>query len=82
MELRLEPGLAAKVEQWSAQTGRPVGDLLEDAITGYLDELGGLRTTLDRRYDEIVSGKVQPMDGREVYRLLKERAAERRKSIA
>jgi hypothetical protein len=82
MELRLEPGLAATVEQWSAQTGRPVGDLLEDAITGYLDELGELRSMLDRRYDEIVSGKVQPMDGHEVYRLLKERAAERRKSIA
>jgi hypothetical protein len=82
MELRLEPGLAAKVEQWAAQTGRPVGDLLEDAIAGYFDELGELRSMLDRRYGEIVSGKVEPMDSREAYRLLKERAAERRKSIA
>ena len=57
MELRIEPGLAAKVEQWSAQTGRPVGDLLEDAIAGYFDELGELRSMLDRRYEEIVGGK-------------------------
>jgi hypothetical protein len=82
MDFRLESALAAKVEQWSTQTGRPVGDLLEDAVAGYFDELSELRTTLDRRYDEIVGGKVKPMGGREAYRLLKERAAERRKSIA
>jgi len=82
MDLRLEPGLAAKVEQWSAQTGRPAGDLIEDAMAGYFNELGELRTMLDSRYDEIVSGKVQLVDGAEAYRLLKERAVTRRKSIA
>ena len=82
MELRLEPELAAKVEQWSAETGRPAGELVEDAITGYFSEIEELRETLDRRYDEIVSGKVQPVDGPEAVRLIKERAAARRKSIA
>ena len=37
---------------------------------------------LDRRYDEIVSGKVQPLDGPEAVRLIRERAAARQKSIA
>jgi hypothetical protein len=30
---------------------------------------------LDRRYVEILSGKVQPLDGPEAVRLIKERAA-------
>jgi len=71
MELHLEPELAAKVEQWSAETGLPVNHLIEDAITGYFSEV-----------EQIVSGRVQPMDGREAVRLIKERAAVRRKSIA
>jgi len=82
MEIRLQPELAAKVEQWSAETGRPADDLIEDAIAGYLSETGELRAMLDRRYDEIVSGKVQPLDGPEAVRLIRERAAARQKSIA
>jgi hypothetical protein len=82
MELTLEPVLAAKVEQWSAETGRPAGELVEDAIAGYFNEVGELRTMLDSRYDEIASGKVQLVDGAEACRLLKERAAARQRSIA
>jgi predicted DNA-binding protein len=82
MEVRLEPELAAKVKQWSAETGRPIGDLVEDAITGYFGEIEQLREMLDRRYDEIASGKVQGMSGPEAVRLIRERAAARRKSIA
>jgi predicted DNA-binding protein len=82
MELHLEPELAAKVERWSAETGRPPGDLVEDVIAGYFREIEDLQTLLDSRYDEIASGKVQLVDGAEAYRLLKERAAARRKSIA
>ena len=79
MELHLEPELAAKVDQWSAETGRPAGELVEDAIAGYFSETGELRAMLDRRYDEIVSGKVEPLDGHEAIRLLRERAAARDK---
>ncbi len=82
MELTLEPVLAAKVEQWSAETGRPAGELVEDAIAGYFSELGELRSMLDSRYDEIASGKVQPLDGVEACRLIRERADARRKQIA
>ncbi len=82
MELHLEPELAAKVEQWSTKTGRPAADLVEDAIASYFSEVDELRDMLDSRYDEIASGEVQPMDGPEAVRLIKERAAARRKSIA
>ena len=82
MEVRLEPALAAKVEQWSAETGRPANELLEDAINGYFSEIEQLKEALDRRYDEIASGKVKGLDGPEAVRLIKERAAARRKQIA
>lgn len=82
MELRLEPELAAKVEQWSAETGRPVNDLVEDAITGYFSEIERLKETLDSRYDDIESGRVQLVDGEEACRILRENAAARQKSIA
>jgi hypothetical protein len=81
MELHLEPELAAEVEQWSAQTGRPAGELVEDAIAGYFRETRELRATLDRRYDDIVNGKVKPLDGPEAVQRIKERAAARRESV-
>ncbi len=82
MEVRLDPELAAMVEQWSATTGQPVGEILEDAVKSYFSELEQLRETLDRRFDEIASGKVKGLDGPEAVRLIKERAAARRKQIA
>ena len=82
MELRLEPDLAAKVEQWSARTGRPAGDLVQDALATYLAELSELGAMLEKRYNEIENGTVQPLTGEEAYRRLKESAARRRKSIA
>ena len=82
MEVSLQPELAAKVEQWSAETGRPVNELLEDAVKGYFSEVEQLKETLDRRFDEIVSGKVKGLDGPEAIRLIEERAAARRSQIA
>ena len=48
MDLRLKPGLAAKIDQWSAQTGRPACDLVEDAVAAYFNELGELRARVGR----------------------------------
>lgn len=82
MELRLEPELAAKVEELAAQTGRPAGELIEDAISAYFTEIEEIRATLDRRYDEIVSGKVKGVGGDDARRILEERIAARQRSIA
>jgi hypothetical protein len=80
MEIRLEPGLAAKVERWSAETGRPAGELAEDAFAGYFAEIAEIRQMLDSRYDDLASGRVRPIPGEEAYRILMERAQARRKS--
>jgi len=82
MEVRLQPELAAKVKQWSAETGLPIGDLVEDAITGYFGEVEEIKAMIDSRYDDIESGRVQMVDGEEACRILRERAAARQKSIA
>jgi hypothetical protein len=80
MELRLEPELAAKIEQWSAETGRPAVELVEEAFAGYFDEIAEIRQMLDSRYDDLASGRVRPVPGEEAYKILKERARARRKS--
>ena len=80
MEIHLEPVLAAKVEQLSAETGRPAGELVEDAIAGYFAEIAEIRQTLDSRYDDLVSGRVRPIPGEEAYQTLKGRLQTRRKS--
>jgi predicted transcriptional regulator len=80
MEIRLEPELAAKVEQWSAETGRPASELAEDAFAAYFAEVGEIRQMLDSRYDDLASGRVRPIPGEEAYEILKERARARRKS--
>jgi hypothetical protein len=82
MELHLEPALAAKVEQWSAETGRPPEDIVKDAIAGYFSEVEEIRATLDRRYDEMASGKVKGVPGDQARRILEERIAARQRSIA
>jgi predicted DNA-binding protein len=82
MELRLEPELAAKVGQWSAQTGRPADELVEDAVANYLQEVDDLRSLLDSRYDDMLSGKVKGVPGEEARRILEERMAVRQRSIA
>lgn len=74
MQVRFEdPELQAKVEQWVSETGRPAEELVEDAITGYFEELKRMRSTLDSRYDDIKSGKVKPIAGDEARTRLLER---------
>ena len=54
-------------------SGRRSDELVEDAVTSYFDELACTREMLDRRYDDLESGRVQPIDGEEAYRLLMEK---------
>ena len=65
MEVHLTPELEKKLNDLAEQTGRAADELVEDAMTGYLDELAGLRGRLDRRYDDLKSGRVKPIDGDE-----------------
>jgi len=79
MEVHLTPGAQAKLNQLTRDTGRPSDELLEDAVTGLFDELAFTREMLDRRFDDLESGRVRPIDGEEAYRRLMEKTEARRK---
>ena len=73
MELTLTPDVQAKLEQMARDAGRQTAEVIEDAVNGLFDELAYAREMLDRRYDEMESGKVQGIDGEEAYRRLMEK---------
>lgn len=78
MEVRLTPETESRLNELAAQTGRPAEELVEDAMAGYLQELVGVRNTLNSRYDDILSGRVKPLDGEEALARLRRKSKERR----
>ena len=78
MEVHVGPELAKKLTDLAATTGRAANELVEDALTAYLEELASLRETLDSRYDGLKSGRVKPIDGEEAFRRLREKSERRR----
>ncbi len=80
MVVRLKPETESRLQELAAKTGRQPAELVEDAMAGYLAELAQVRDTLDRRYDEIKSGRVRPIDGEEAFSRLRNKSKERRRS--
>jgi predicted transcriptional regulator len=78
MEVYFSADIKAKLDQLVQASGRNTDEVLEDAILGLYDELAEVRTTLDRRYDDLASGRVKPIDGKEALARLRARAAARR----
>ena len=76
MEVHLTPELEAKLNEMATKTGRATDELVQDAMAGYLEELADVRGMLDRRYDEIKSGKVKPIDGEAFFESLRQREDE------
>ena len=64
------------------ESGRSSHELVEDAVIGYVDELTRTREMLDRRFDDLESGRVQPIDGEEAYRRLIEKTEAQRNRSA
>ena len=78
MEVHFKPEVQAKLEQMAQESGRPSDELVEDALTGYFDELAHTREMLDRRFDDLESGRVKPIDGEEAFRRLLEKTEAQR----
>jgi predicted DNA-binding protein len=78
MEVRLSPELEAKLNHVVKETGLAVDDLVEDAMAGYLEELSQVRNALDDRYDDIKSGRVNPVDGESFFEDLRRKSQQRR----
>ena len=78
MEVHLSPELEKKLNDIAAETGRPTDELFGDALAAYLDELSTVRGLLDRRYDDLKSGRIKPIDGEEAAARLREKSKRRR----
>ena len=82
MEVHFTPELEKRLTDLAALSGRPAGDLVQDAVAGLVDELADTRNMLDRRYDEVKSGKVKLIPGEEAFARLHERIEARRTGLA
>lgn len=80
MELRFKPETEARLHEMAQQSGRPLEDVVEDALSGYFAEAAELHATLDRRYQEIKSGAVKPIDGEAFFESLRMRESKNRSS--
>jgi predicted transcriptional regulator len=80
MVVHLKPETESRLQKLAAKTGRAPADLVEDAVAGYLVELTQVRDLLDRRYDDIKSGRVVPIDGDEAFTQLRRKSEDRRHS--
>ncbi|MGA2387348.1 MAG: hypothetical protein ABSF97_00180 [Candidatus Sulfotelmatobacter sp.] len=78
MEVHLRPETESRLQELAAKTGRAPDDLVEDAMAGYLKELAETREMLDGRYDDITSGRVNPIDGEEAFANLRRKSELRR----
>ena len=78
MQVHLKADLQAKLDRWTAQTGRQADELVEEAMAGYFDELSEARAMLDSRYDDLKSGRVQGIDSVMAVRTLREKSKARR----
>ncbi len=79
MVVHLKPETESRLQELAATTGRAPDDLVEDAMAGYLAELAQVRRTLDGRYDDIRGGRVQPVDGEEAFKRLRQKSENSRR---
>jgi hypothetical protein len=78
MEVHFTAEIEKKLNELAALSGRPAGELVQDAVAGMFDELAGTREMLDRRYDDVKSGRVKLIPGEEAFARLHERINARR----
>jgi predicted transcriptional regulator len=71
MEVHFAPDVEKKLNDLAAQSGRGTDEVLQDALAGYFDDLVETRDMLNSRYDDLKSGTVKPIDGKEAFARLK-----------
>ncbi|MBV9441674.1 MAG: addiction module protein, partial [Acidobacteriaceae bacterium] len=74
--------LQAQLDKLASDAGQRTDELVRDVMAGYVHEVAHVRETLDRRYDDIKSGKVQLIDGEEAFVRLRAKSEARRNSGA
>jgi len=78
MEVHFNPEVESKLEQMARDAGRRTDQLVAEVVTDFLDGLDFTRETLDRRYDDLESGRVKLIPGDEVFARLRAKSTARR----
>ena len=73
--MHFNPDLQAKLEKLATETGRPTGELVQDVVAGYFDELAETLEMLNSRYDDLKSGRVKPISRDEVIAHFRQKSA-------
>ncbi len=76
MEVHFKPETESRLNELASKSGRAPDELVEDALAGYLEEVASMREMLDSRYDDIKSGRVEPVDGETFFEGLRRREDE------
>ena len=77
MEAHFSPETEKRLKDLAAQSGRGTADqLVQDVVEGYFDELARTRGMLNSRYDDLKSGRVNPIDGEAFFNELRRREDE------
>jgi predicted DNA-binding protein len=74
MEVRFKPETEHRLQELAEETGRTADELAEEAITGYLSELSETREALNSRYEDLQSGRIAPLDGEQVFAILRRKS--------
>ena len=71
MNVHFSPELERQLNDLASLSGRPADELVKDAVAVLVNSLGETRNTLDRRYDDIKSGRVKLIPGEEAFARLR-----------
>lgn len=76
MEVHFKPETESRLNELASRSGRATDELVEDTLAGYLEEVVAVREMLDSRYDDIKSGRVEPVDGEAFFEELRRRESD------
>jgi predicted DNA-binding protein len=76
MDVQFPPEVQERLDRLASETVRTQEQFVLDSMAGYFDELANLRQTLDRRYDEAASGKVEGISGEDVAAYFQKKSAD------
>ena len=77
MTVHFSPELEGRINELALLSGRTADELVQDAVAAWVDGFADTRSMLDRRYDDIKSGKVKLIPGDEAFARLRERIVAR-----
>jgi predicted transcriptional regulator len=78
MEIHFTPEVQARIDEMAREMGRGSDELVQDVMVDFFDDLAFTKQTLERRYEDLASGRVKPVPGHEVFARIRAKSAARR----